>query len=192
VVIPGLGGLGGAAGGHGPPADRGGVPTGSGPAGSRKQACVILDDDDVSSDEDEPLQKRLRQLSGAGPTVLNEAAATTAVADKEAVNKRAAEEAAAKRDAEERAVEEAAMKAATTEEVVGKTTDEAAGAAGGSSLSVAEAKRVVAPSGSTPSAKRPYMGVWKPWFVQLSLLSLFFSGASFSDYTFCPGPLPPA
>jgi hypothetical protein len=45
---------------------------------------VILDDEEVSSDEDEPLQKRLWQLSGAGPVVLNEAAATMAVADKEA------------------------------------------------------------------------------------------------------------
>jgi hypothetical protein len=89
------------------------------------------------------------------------------------------------------------VKAAAAKEVAGKTTDEAAGAAGGSPApgqapSVAGAKRAVAPSGSTPPAKRPYRGVWKPRFVQLSLLSLFFSGASFSDYTFCSGPLPSA
>jgi hypothetical protein len=98
--------------------------------------------------------------------VLDEAAA----ADKEATDKRATEEAAAKR-----AVRESA---AAVEEVAGKTMDEAAGA--------------VAPSGSTPPVKRPYMGVWKPWFVHLSLpLFSFFSGASFPYYTFCPGPLPP-
>jgi hypothetical protein len=32
--------------------------------GKVKQACVILDDDEVSSDEDEPLQKRLWRLYG--------------------------------------------------------------------------------------------------------------------------------
>jgi hypothetical protein len=74
VIIPGLGGPGGATGGHG----HGGVPAGGGsacsrsgaPAGGRggaagssssmapgkgKQMYVILDDDEVSSDEDEPL-----------------------------------------------------------------------------------------------------------------------------------------
>jgi hypothetical protein len=83
VVIPGLGGPGDAAGGHGrgggPPAGRGGISVGGGPAGSRsgapvggrgdtaggssvalapgkgKQTCVVLDDDEVSSDEDAPL-----------------------------------------------------------------------------------------------------------------------------------------
>jgi hypothetical protein len=80
VVNPRPSGLGGAAGGHG----HGGVPVGGGPAGNRigapvgcregaaygssatsgsnavapgkgKQTCVIPDDDEVSSDEDEPL-----------------------------------------------------------------------------------------------------------------------------------------
>jgi hypothetical protein len=111
VVIPRLGGPGGTAGGH----DHEGVPAGGGPAGSRsgasaggqggaadgssamalgkgKQTRVILDDDEVSSDEDEPLQKRLRQLFGAGPA---------STADKEVMDKRAAEEAAVKRAAEE-------------------------------------------------------------------------------------------
>jgi hypothetical protein len=82
VAIPGLSGLGGAVGGHGcgggPPVGRGGIPVGGGPAGSHsgapvgdrggaaggssatahgkgKQTCVVLDDDEVSSDEDEPL-----------------------------------------------------------------------------------------------------------------------------------------
>jgi hypothetical protein len=193
VVIPGLVGPGSAAGGHGhgggPPAGRGGVPVGGGPAGSRsgaptggrgggpasgssvapalgkgKQTCVILDDD-----EDEPLQKRLRlrQLFDVGPAVLDEAAATTTAADKEAADKRATEEAMAKRVAEERAAVEAAAKAATAEEVAGKTTDEAAGATG------PQPGALVAPSGSTPPAKRPYRGAWKSRFVQLSLLSFF-------------------
>jgi hypothetical protein len=116
-----LGFPGSAAGGHncggGPPAGRGGVPAGGGlaghrsgaPAGGRggglaggsnpapapgkgKQARVVLDDDEVSSDEDEPLQKRLWQLSSAGPAVPDEAAMTMVAADKEATVKMAAEE----------------------------------------------------------------------------------------------------
>jgi hypothetical protein len=115
VVIPGPDGPGGAADGH----SHGGVPVGGGPAGSRsgapaggrggaaggssaasgssttapgkgKQTRVVLDDDEVSSDEDEPLQKRLRQLSGARPVVLDEAAA----ADKEVAAKAVSTEAA--------------------------------------------------------------------------------------------------
>jgi hypothetical protein len=89
---------------------------------------VILDDDEVSSDEDEPLQKQLRQLSSAGLAVLDEAAA----ADKEAMDKRAAKEATTKRATEERAVEEVMANAGAAEEVAGKTADEATGAVGGS------------------------------------------------------------
>jgi hypothetical protein len=84
VVIPGLDGPGSATGGHGcsggPRAGRGGIPAGGGPVGSRsgapasdrgggptggsslaaapgkgKQARVVLDDDEVLSDKDEPL-----------------------------------------------------------------------------------------------------------------------------------------
>jgi hypothetical protein len=218
MVVPGLGGPDGTTGGDGhgggPPAGHGGILVGGGPAGSRsgapaggqggatgissttpapgtgKQTRVILDDDEVSSDEDEPLQKRLRQLSGVGPTVLDEAVAT----DKEATDKRVMEDAMAKRAVEERA----AAKAAAAEEVAGKTADEATRAVGGSPAlsqvpSAAGDKRVVAPSGSTPPAKRPYKGVWKPRFVQRSLpIFSFLSGASFSYYTFCPCLLPPA
>jgi hypothetical protein len=207
VVIPRLGGLGGAAGGHGhgggPPEGHGGILAGGGPTGSHsgapaggrgggptggssaapapgkgKQAHVILDDDEVSSDEDEPLQKRLRQLFSAGPAVLDEAAATTAATNKEVVDKRAVEEVVVKRATEERAMEEAAVEAAVAEEVAGKTADEAAEAAVGSPApgqapSVAGAKRAASPSGSTLPAKRPYRSVWKPRFVQLSLLSFF-------------------
>jgi hypothetical protein len=111
--------------------------------------------------------------------VLNEAAAT---------DKRVVEEATTKRAAEERLTEEAATKATAAEEVADKTTDEAAGVAGGSlapgqAPSVAGAKRVTAPSGTTPPAKRLYMGVWKPRFVQLSLLSLFFEAGLHSLIT---------
>jgi hypothetical protein len=120
------------------------------------------------------LQKRLRQLSGAGPAVT---------ADKEAAAKRAAEEATVKR-----VVEEVAAKAAATEEAMVKraaeervaeeamvkaAATEATRATGGSParsqvLPTTGAKRPAAPSGSTPPSKRPYRGVWKPRFVQLS------------------------
>jgi hypothetical protein len=185
VVIPRLGGLGGTAGGHGrgggPPAGRGGVPAGGGPASSHsgtptgsggggpiggsspapapgkgKHVRVVLDADEVSSDEDEPMQKWLRQLSSSGSAVLNEAATMMATTDKETMDKRATEERAAE--------EWATAKAAAAEEVAGKTTDEATRAVGGSPApdqapSVAEAKRAVAPGGSTPLAKRPQRGV---------------------------------
>jgi hypothetical protein len=96
--------------------------------------------------------------------MLDEAATTTAVANKEAMDKRVAEE--------------STTKVAAAEEVAGKTADEAAGAVRGSPApghapSVARAKRAVAPSSSTPPAKCPYRGVWKPQFVQLSLFSFF-------------------
>jgi hypothetical protein len=100
VVIFGAGGLVGVAGGHdqggGPPRVRGGIPAG-GPGGGfspaptpgeGKQTCVILDNDEVSSNEDEPLQKRLRWLSSAArPSGSGPATATpdaVAAADKEA------------------------------------------------------------------------------------------------------------
>jgi hypothetical protein len=127
-------------------------------------------------------------------------------ADKEIADKRAVEEAAAKKVAEmavmkrateERTAVEAEVKKVVEEAAV-KAVAEAAGAAGGSltpdqAPSTTGAKRAVAPSGSTPPAKRPYRGVWKPRFVQLSLpLFSLFCGTSFSYYPFCPGPLPPA
>jgi hypothetical protein len=109
VVIPGPGDPGGAVGGHGygggPSAGRGCVLAGGGPTGScsdtpvgvrggspaggsgpasapgkGKQVRVILDNDEVSSDEDKPRQKHLRRLSGTGlrSTTLDEAAMKTA------------------------------------------------------------------------------------------------------------------
>jgi hypothetical protein len=219
VVIPGLCSPGSAASGHvrggGPPAGRGGIPVGGGPAGSYsgapadgrgggpaggsstasapskgKGTHAILDDDEVSSDEDKPLHKRQRQLFSAGSIVLDEAAA----ADKEATDKRAV----GKRAMEDRVMEEATVKVAAAEEAAGKTADEVVGATEGSPApdqapSATGAKRAMAPSGPTSSAKHPYGGVWNHRFVQLSLPLFFFSsGASFSYYTFCPGPLPPA
>jgi hypothetical protein len=261
VVIPGFGGTGGVTGGH----SHGGVPAGGGPAGSRsgasaggqggttggsstaalgkgKQTCVILDDDEVSSNEDEPLQKQLRQLSGSGPTVRDEVAADKWAAEeatmkrsmeeaavkraaaKQAVEeattkrvavKRAAEEAAAKQAVEEaatkRAVEEATAKAVAAEEatvkraIVERAAEEATakaaavetvGAAGGSPAPsqappTAGAKRSAAPSGSTPPAKHPYRGVWKPRFVQLSPPFFFFFSFFILLLPLCLGPLPP-
>jgi hypothetical protein len=186
VVIPKLDGQGDAAVGHGrsggPPAGRGGVPTGVGPTSSRsgapagsrgggpasgsspaptpgkgKQAHVVLDDDEVSSNEDKPLQKRLRQLFVAGPTVPDEAAATTAAADKEATAKR----------------------------VAGAVGDSPAP---GQGPSMAGAKRA-APT------HQPNAPTWVFGNLGLSsFLSFFlFSRASFSDYiSFCRAPLPPA
>jgi hypothetical protein len=103
---------------------------------------------------------------------VTEEAAVKAAADEEATVKRAAKEAMVKR---------AAVKAAADEEVADKTADEAMGAvrdspAPGQAPSVVGTKRAAAPSGSTPLAKCPYRGVWKPRFVQLSLLSFFLRG----------------
>jgi hypothetical protein len=94
--------------------------------GKGKQACIILNVDEVSSDEDEPLQKRMWWVFGAGPS-STATAVTMATANKETADRRTAEEAVVKR-----AMEEAAVKAVADEEVIGKTVDEAAGAAGDS------------------------------------------------------------
>jgi hypothetical protein len=144
-----------------------------------------LDDNEVSFDEDEPLQKRMRQLSGARPTVLDEVAA----ADKEATDKRVVEEAAEERAAEEAAVKKAMEERATKEAAVKATTVEVVGVAGGSPAPgqappAVGAKRAATPSGSTPSAKCPYRGVWKPRFVQLSLPLFSLVFAAFSYYCF--------
>jgi hypothetical protein len=90
-----------------------------------QQARVILDDGEVSSDEDEPIQKRLRWLSGtAGLSGSRPAPAmpnAAAVANKEALDKRATEEAMVTRAAEEAAEKTAADKEATDK----RTADEA-------------------------------------------------------------------
>jgi hypothetical protein len=81
--------------------------------GKGKQTRVILDDDEVLSNEDEPLQKRLRQLSGTGPAVRDE----VVTADKEAAVKQAVEEAATKKATEEAVVKRAAEEATTKKAV---------------------------------------------------------------------------
>jgi hypothetical protein len=86
---------------------------------------VILDNDEVWSDEDEPLQKQLRQLSGTGPTVLDEAI----VADKEATDRRAVEEVTAKWAAEEAATERATEETMVKKAAEERAAEEAAGAA---------------------------------------------------------------
>jgi hypothetical protein len=169
--------------GGGPASGHGGAPTGGrgghlaggsdlAPTpgkGKDKQVRVVLDDDEVSSDEDTPLQKRLRLLSDAGrssgsaPATPSVAAAKKAAADREATNRRAAEEAAVKEvadkeAADKRAAEEAVMKEAS----VGVARDSSA--PGQAPSSVAGAKRAAVPSGSTPPAKQPYRGVWRPRF----------------------------
>jgi hypothetical protein len=134
MLILEAGGLAGATGSCG----RGGVPTGGrggGPAlapdkGKEKQARVVLDDYEVSLDEDVPLQKRLRQLSaasgssGSSPDVANVAAAMKVVADKEVTDKRAVEEATVKEVEDKEAADKRAAEEATTKEVaVGAARD---------------------------------------------------------------------
>jgi hypothetical protein len=119
-----------------------------------------------------------------------EEAAEKKKVDEEAVKKKAAEEATARKMATEEAAEkkkatkEAAMKKKATEEaVVKKAADEVAAkkkaseeaamktksgaSTAGSGPSPAPSvgvKRVAAPSGSTPPAKRRFHGPWKPWY----------------------------
>jgi hypothetical protein len=151
VVIPRPGGPGGAAGGSNTVA-----------LGKGKQTCVILNDDEVSSDKDEPPQKRLRQLSGARPAVRDEATTD----DKEATVKWAMEEAAVKRATEEVVVKKAAEETAAVKAAATKATGVAGGSLAPSKAPpAAGARRFAAPSGSTPLDKRPYRCVWKPRFV---------------------------
>jgi hypothetical protein len=131
---------------------------------------VVLDDDEVSSDEDVPLQKWLWLSSGAcgssgsAPTTPDVVAAMKATADREVTNRRATEEATVKVAVDKEVVDKRAMEeAATKEAAVGATGDSSAPSLAPSS--VAGAKRAAVPSGSTPPAKRPYRGVWKSRFV---------------------------
>jgi hypothetical protein len=89
-----------------------------------------------------------------------EEATVKVVADKEAADKRASGEATMM----EAANKEAANKRATVNEAsVGAARDSLT--PGQAPSSVAGAKMAAMPSSSTPSAKRPYRGIWKPWFV---------------------------
>jgi hypothetical protein len=105
---------------------------------------VIHDDDEVSSDEDEPLQAWLRSLFPAGGSSSLGTASPVVVAVKAA----GAEAATDRRTAEEAAAKEAAGEGSS---VPGQVPSSAAGA-----------KRAATPSGSSPPAKRPYRGVWRP------------------------------
>jgi hypothetical protein len=99
---------------------------------------VVHDDDEVSSDEDEPLQARLQSLFLAGgPSSLGTASPDVVVAVKAA----GAEVATDRRAAEEAVAKEAA--------------DEGSSVPGQAPSSAAGAKRVATPSGSSPPAKRP-------------------------------------
>jgi hypothetical protein len=105
--------------------------------------------------------------------------------------------------ADNRAVEEAMEEVAANKEAADKSTvDEAivkgAGIGAAEDLPVpgqvpslvAGSKRAVAPSGSTPPAKRPYKGIWKPRFVQTP--PPFLQGFILSKSRFRTVPLPPA
>jgi hypothetical protein len=93
---------------------------------------VIHDDDEVSFDEDEPLQARLRSLFSAGGS----SSLGTASPDVVGVKAAGAEVATDRRAAEEAAVKEAA--------------DEGSSVFGQAPSSTAGAKRVATPSGSSP------------------------------------------
>jgi hypothetical protein len=158
--------------------------------GKGKHAHVILHDDEVSFDEDEPLQKRLRRLfrvaglSGSGPALA--APDVVAAADKEVVDQKAAVARAAKEAAEKAVADKEAADKSTSGEVAVKGA--AVGAVGDSlapdmapSL-VARTKRAATPSGSTPPAKQLYRGIWKPRFILLGFFvaRLHFEYISFS------------
>jgi stage V sporulation protein SpoVS len=123
------------------------------------------------------------ESSGFAPAVPEVAAAMEATVDKEAAYRRAVEgattkavtdkEAADKRATGEAAVKQAADKVATNKRVVEETVvnEASVGAVGDSSApghapsSAAGAMKASVPSGSTPPAKRPYRGIWKPQFI---------------------------
>jgi hypothetical protein len=181
VTIPGAavtGGRGGTTGGG-----RGGRgPGGSGgpssaPAlgkGKGVSARVVHDDDEVSSDEDEPLQARLRSRFPAGGSSSLGTASLVAVA----VEAASVEAATDRRAAEEAAAKEAAVEGSS---VPGQVPSFAA-----------SAKRAATPSGSSPPAKRPYRGIWRPRYAPKSLRPVLFSFCEAHYFSFPSSRLPPA
>jgi hypothetical protein len=163
VTIPGAtvtGGQGSTTGGSRSGRGRGGSGSpSSAPALSKDKEVsvrVVHDDDEVSSDEDEPLQARLRsRFPAVGSSSLGTASPIAV----------AAEAAGAKAATDRRAVEEATAKEAAGEgsSVPGQVPSSTAGA-----------KRAAAPSGSSPPAKRPYRGIWRPRYAPKSLLLICF------------------
>jgi hypothetical protein len=117
---------------------------------------VIHDDDEVSSDEDEPLQAWLRLLFPVGGSSSLGTASPVVVAVKAA----GVEAVMDRRAAEEATVKEAAVEGSSV-------PDHAPSSAAG-------AKRAVMPSGSSPPAKRPYRGIWRPRYAPKSLHPVFF------------------
>jgi hypothetical protein len=179
VTIPGVtvtGGRGGTTGG-----DRGsrgpggsGSPSSAAALGKGKgvSTWVVHDDDEVSFDEDEPLQVRLRSQFPAGGSSSLGTASPVAVAT-------AGAEAATDR----RAAEEAASKGAVGEgsSVPDQVPSSAAGA-----------KRAATPSGSSPPAKRPYRGIWRPRYGSKSLRPVLFSFCEAHYFSFPSSRPPPA
>jgi hypothetical protein len=181
VTIPGAtatgirgGATGGGRGGRGPGGS--GSPSSAPALGKGKGVStrVIHDDDEVSSDEDEPLQVRLRsQFPAGGSSSLGTASpiavAAEAVGVEATTDRRAAEEATAK---------EAAGEGSSVPSHVPSST--------------AGAKRAVTPSGSSPPAKRPYRGVWRPRYGPKSLRPVLLSFCEAHNFIFPSSRPPPA
>jgi hypothetical protein len=181
VTIPGAtatggwgGTTGGARGGRGPGGS--GNPSSAPALGKGKGVStrVVHDDDEVSSDEDEPLQVRLRSQFPAGRSSSLGIASPVMVA---------AEAAGAEAVADRGAAEEATAKEAAGEglSVPGQVPSSAAGA-----------KRVATPSGSSPPAKRPYRGVWRPRYGPKPLRPILLSFCEAHNFVFPSSRPPPA
>jgi hypothetical protein len=176
VTIPGVtGGRGGTTGGGRGPGGSG-CPS-STPApdkGKGVSTRVVHDDDEVSSDEDEPLQVRLRSWFPAGGSSSLGTASPVATAAGAA--------------GAEGPLDRRAAAVATATEVAG----EGSLVPGQAPSSAAGAKRVTAPSGSSPPAKRPYRGVWRPRYVPKSLRPVSFSFCEAHYFSFPSSRPPPA
>jgi hypothetical protein len=175
TVTGGRGGTtGGGRGGRGPGGS--GSPSSAPALGKGKGVSTraVHDDDEVSSDEDEPLQVRLRSRFPAGGSSSLGTASPIAVA---------AEAAGAEAATYRRAAEEAAAKEAA---------GEGSSAPGQVPSSAAGAKKAVMPSGSSPPAKRPYKGVWRPRYVPKSLRPISFSFCEAHYFSFPSSRPPPA
>jgi hypothetical protein len=181
VTIPGVtvtggrsGTTGGGRGGRGPGGS--GCPSSTPAPGKGKGVStrVVHDDDEVSSDEDEPLQVRLRsRFPTGGSSSLGTASPVVAVAGAVGAEGPSDRRAAA---------------VATATEVAG----EGSPVPGQAPSSAAGAKRAAAPSGSSPPAKRPYRGVWRPQYVPKSLRHVSFSFCEAHYFSFPSSRPPPA
>jgi hypothetical protein len=181
VTIPGVtvtggwgGTIGGGRGGRGPGGS--GSPSSTPALGKGKGVStrVVHDDDEVSFDEDEPLQVRLRSrfLTG-GSSSLGTASPVAA---------------AARAAGAEGLLDRRAAAVATSTEVAG----EGSPVPGQAPSSVAGTKRAATPSGSSPPAKRPYKGVWRPRYVPKSLRPVSFSFCEAHYFSFPSSRPPPA